>query len=193
MCDLKRRNALQVLALAPVMAAVGTIGRATAQEQPSSASSLVAYFSRTGNTRVIAHQIQRATSADIFEIAPAVPYPEDYEQTVSQARQETADGFQPDLRGTVENIDRYDTIYLGLPIWGTTAPPVIRSFLAAHDLRGKTVVPFITHGGYGVGGSLSVLAEHAPEARITEAFVMEADQERRTLEQVTGWLGGSTF
>lgn len=193
MSDLKRRNALQVLALAPVMAALAAIMPAAAQDQPARSTSLVAYFSRTGNTRVIAHQIQRSRSADIFEIVPAVPYPDDYEQTVAQARQETADGFQPELQAKVQNIGRYDTIYLGFPIWGMTAPPVNRSFLAAHDLRGKTIVPFITHGGYGTGSSLAVLAEHAPEARITEAFVMEADQERRTLEQVTGWLGGLTF
>lgn len=102
-------------------------------------------------------------------------------------------GFPPDLRGTVENLGRYDTIYLGLPIWGTTAPPVIRAFLATHDLGGKTIVPFITHGGYGVGISLTVLTEHAPAARIAQAFVMEADQERRTLEQVTNWLGERTL
>lgn len=190
MSDLKRRDALRMVALATVLAALGSITPAGAQEQPSVASSLVVYFSRTANTRVIARQIQRARSADIFEVVPAVAYPEDYEQTVSKARQETADGLRPDLRASVENIARYDTIYLGFPIWGMTAPPVIRAFLAAHDLRGKAVVPFITHGGYGTGDSLSVLAEHAPEARIAEAFVMEADQERRTLEQVTGWLEG---
>lgn len=192
MSDLRRRNALQVLALAPVMAVLGATAPARAQERPSSASSLVAYFSRSGNTRVIAGQIERATSADIFEIAPALPYPEDYEETVSQARQETEDGFRPELRVTVQDIARYDTMYLGFPIWGTTAPPVIRAFLAAHDLQGKTVLPFITHGGYGVGSSLSVLAANAPDARIVDAFVMEADQERRTLDQVTGWLGGLT-
>ncbi|MCX5495736.1 flavodoxin [Kaistia dalseonensis] len=192
MSELKRRTALQALALAPVMAVLGAVGPARALEGPSSASSLVAYFSRTGNTRVIAGQIRRATGSVIFEIAPAVPYPEDYEQTVGQARQETADGFRPPLRASVEHIDQYETIYLGLPVWGTTAPPVIRAFLAAHDLRGKTLVPFITHGGYGVGSSVSVIAGHAPGARIAAPFVMEADQERRTLEQVTGWLGKLT-
>lgn len=192
MSDVKRRDALQLLALAPAMAALGVVLPAGAQDRSAQSSSLVAYFSRTGNTRVIARQIERATSADIFEITPVVPYPDDYEQTVSQARRETEEGFRPDLRASVNNIDRYDTVYLGSPIWGMTAPPVIRAFLAAHDLRGKTVVPFITHGGYGVGGSLSALAEHAPEARILDAFVIEADQERRTLEQVTRWLESVT-
>jgi hypothetical protein len=71
-----------------------------------------------------------------------------------------------------------------------TAPAVIRSFLSRHDLSGKTLVPFITHGGYGLGQSLSVVAEHAPRARLLEGFSMQADQERETLSRVTRWLGG---
>jgi len=71
-----------------------------------------------------------------------------------------------------------------------SVPPVIRSFLSGHDLAGKTLVPFITHGGYGLGDSLDVVREHAPDARILDGFSLEADQERRTLERVTGWLGG---
>ena len=90
----------------------------------------------------------------------------------------------------VPNIERYETVFLGFPIWGMSAPSVIRSFLSKHDLSGKTLVPFITHGGYGLGQSLSVVAEHAPQARLLEGFSLEADQERRTLEQVTSWLGG---
>ncbi len=69
-----------------------------------------------------------------------------------------------------------------------TTPPVIRSFLSGHDLSGKTLVPFVTHGGYGLGNSLSVLAEHAPRARLLEGFAMRADQERETLVQATRWL-----
>jgi FMN-dependent NADH-azoreductase len=83
----------------------------------------------------------------------------------------------------------YATVFLGFPIWGETTPPVIRSFLRAHELSGRTLRPFITHGGYGLGNSLTVLADHAPGARIEPPFSMEADQERRTLNQVTGWLG----
>lgn len=71
-----------------------------------------------------------------------------------------------------------------------TAPPVIRSFLSAHDMSGKTLVPFMTHGGYGLGQSRSVLTELAPRARLLEGFAMQADQERETLTRVTGWLGG---
>jgi hypothetical protein len=83
---------------------------------------------------------------------------------------------------------QYDVIYLGFPVWGMTVPPVIRSFLHAHDFQGMRVCPFITHGGYGLGDSLAVLAAHAPGARIEPAFALEADQEKRTLGRVNDWL-----
>lgn len=70
-----------------------------------------------------------------------------------------------------------------------TAPPVIRSFLRSHDLRGKTVRPLVTHGGYGLGDSMAVIRALAPGATVAEPFSLEADQERRTLNQVRGWLG----
>ena len=137
---------------------------------------------------MIAGTVHRALGTDLFEIRPASPYPEDYEANVEQARQERDGGVEPALAATVPRIGDYETVFLGFPIWGETTPPVIRSFLKVHDFRAKTIRPFITHGGYGVGDSLSVLASHAPCARIEAPFVVEADQERRTLNQVKGWL-----
>jgi flavodoxin len=166
-------------------------GAACAEEsgQTRANRTLVAYLTRSGNTRVIAETLQRALRADLFEIRPARPYPADYEQHVAQATRERDSGVEPPLAGTVENIAAYGTVFLGFPIWGETAPPPVRTFLKAHDLRGKTLRPFITHGGYGVGSGPAVLAANATGATITEAFVMEADQERRTLNQVRDWLG----
>ncbi|NDL62030.1 flavodoxin [Acerihabitans arboris] len=151
---------------------------------------LVAYFSRSGNTRVIAGLIHRKLGTDLFEIRPASPYPEDYLETVEQARQERDCGFQPPLKAGVANMAAYETVFLGFPVWGETVPPVIRSFLSVHDLSGKTLIPFITHGGYGFGNSQSVIASHAPKARLVRGFEMEADQERRTMESVADWLKG---
>lgn len=149
---------------------------------------LVAYFTRSGSTRVIAGQLQRDLAADLFEIQPARPYPEDYEETVEQARQERDRGLEPELKAKVPNLGAYDTVFLGFPIWGETAPAIVRSFLKAHDLAGKTIRPFITHGGFGLGDSLSVLRSHALQAQILEPFVLEADQERRTMNKVRDWL-----
>lgn len=163
-------------------------GSAGAQQVPGPSKILVAYFTRTGNTRVIAGLVRRSLGADLFEIEPAAAYPEDYEETVRQAEQERVAGYEPPLKARVANIKAYDTIYLGFPIWGTTAPAVIRSFLSRHDLAGKTLVPLITHGGYGLGSSLAVVGEHAPKARLLKEFSMKADAERDTLTQVTGWL-----
>lgn len=150
---------------------------------------MVVYLTRSGNTRVIAGTLHRALRADLFEVRPAKPYPEDYEQHVAQAKRETDSGFAPPLAAVVDDIASYDEVFLGFPIWGSTAPPPIRSFLKMHDLGGKTLRPFITHGGYGPGDASSVLAGLAAGARIEEPFVMEADQERRTLNQINGWLG----
>lgn len=162
------------------------------ERQPNASSSiLVAVFSRTGNTRVVAGLLRRALSADAFEIEPASPYPADYLATVEQARQERDRGLRPALRTEVPDVARYETVYLGFPIWGETAPPVIRSFLSRHDFAGKTLIPFITHGGYGAGSSRDVIARHAPRARLQEAFLMQADQERQTMERVHGWLTGA--
>jgi len=149
---------------------------------------LVAYFSRSGNTRVVAGLIQRGLGADLFEIRPAVPYPEDYLATVEEARAESESGQARALVAHVPDIAAYDTVYLGFPIWGTTAPPVIRGFLSTHDLAGKTLIPFITHGGYGLGDSRAVIAQLAPKAQIRGEFSMEGDQERRTMETVNRWL-----
>ena len=87
----------------------------------------------------------------------------------------------------------YSTVFLGFPIWGGTVPPVIRSFLKRHDLSGATLRPFITHGGYGLGDSLAVLADHAHGRQMEPPFFMEADQERRTLIKVFDWLDETGF
>ena len=109
---------------------------------------------------------------------------------VAQAERERQSGFRPELAALVPNIAAYRTVFLGFPIWGMTAPSVIRSFLSRHDLSDKMLIPFITHGGYGLGNSLPVVAEHAQQANLVEGFSIEADQERRTRDQVRDWLGG---
>lgn len=190
---LSRRGALMTALALPLGAGLsaGLVLPAGASNArlPGSAKVLVAYYTRTGNTRVIAHQIGQALGADTFEIQTADPYPQDYEQQVAVAQQQRDSGFKPPLAATVADVKPYETVFLGFPIWGMTAPSVIRSFLSQHDLSGKTLVPFITHGGYGIGESLKVLADHAPRARLIDGFSKQCDQERETLEQVTRWLG----
>lgn len=97
-------------------------------------------------------------------------------------------GYEPPLKAKIADIASYSTVFLAFPIWGMTAPPVVRSFLAAHDLSGKTIIPLVTHGGYGLGNSLDVVANHARGADLVGGFSMQAHQERQTVERVTGWL-----
>lgn len=188
--DSTRRTVMAALVALSLGAATTASNAQVGEMRQQGSRTLVAYFSRSRNTRVVAGLIHRARGTDLFEIRPASAYPEDYEQTVEQARKETESGYRPPLEATVPAIAGYDTVFLGFPIWGTTVPPVVRSFLSAHDLSGKALIPFITHGGYGPGNSKSVLASDAPKARLLDGFVMEMDQERRTMERVTSWLSG---
>lgn len=185
--DSTRRYVMAALAGVPLGTTTATAAQGDAK-RGARTGALVAYFSRSGNTRVVAGLIQRTQDAELFEIRPARPYPEDYLETVAQAHKESSNAYKPALADKVSRIADYDTVYLGFPIWGETVPPVIRSFLAEHDLAGKILIPFVTHGGYGLGNSLSVLASDAPKARLLNGFTMEADQERRTMERVTSWL-----
>ena len=185
--DPARRVVMTALASLPL---IGLAARTSSggDAQRTGSRTLVAYFSRSGNTRVVAGLIHRTLGTDLFEIRPASPYPEDYLETVEQARQERDTGYEPALEAKISNMAAYDTVYLGFPIWGETTPPIVRAFLTAHDLSEKTLIPFVTHGGYGLGNSPSVLASHAPKAHLHPGFSMQADQERQTMERVTGWL-----
>ena len=183
---MNRRAVLAALATLPVAAPASDDVRG--ENRAKGSDVLVAYFSRSGNNRVIAGLIHRSLGADLFEIRPAMKYPEDYLEQVKQATLERDRGFEPPLAATVSNVARYQTIYLGFPIWGETVPAIIRSFLKKHDFAGKTLIPFITHGGYGLGNSQSVLATHASGARLQRGFSMQADQERQTMNTVNSWL-----
>ena len=187
--DTTRRSLLAALASLPVLSSAD--GDADTLNPGRGAGALVAYFTRSGNTRVVAGLIHRSLASDLFEIRPVTPYPDDYLQTVEQASQEKKRGYRPPLAATVPDIGKYQTVYLGFPIWGETAPAVIRSFLAVHELSGKTLVPFITHGGFGLGDSHDQLRRHAPRARLENGFSLQADQERQTMNSVLAWLKDS--
>lgn len=185
--DSVRRSVMAAMAALPLAGGAASAAPQALRKQQLS-TTLVAYFSRSGNTRVVAGLIHRALGADLFEMLPARPYPDDYLATVEQARQERDSGRERTLASKVADIARYETVFLGFPIWGETVPPVVRTFLSAHDLSGKVLVPFITHGGYGLGNSRAVLARAAPKSQLQQGFTMEADQERATMNQVNAWL-----
>ena len=182
--DPTRRDTLKAALVAGALAAAPEL----AFSQDSGAPRLVVYLSRSGNTRVIAGALGRRFGADVFELRPRDPWPADYDEMVTWASRLRESNADVPLAGSVEGLDRYRTLFLGFPIWGTDLPAVTRSFLRSHDLSGKTVVPFITHGGYGPGSSIQTARASAPDARFLEPFVLRCDQERSTLDSLNAWL-----
>lgn len=122
---------------------------------------LVAYFSATGNTRVIAEYAADAMNADLYEIVPENPYTSEdlnYNDNGSRTSIEMNDASaRPAISGSVENIEQYDIIFLGYPIWWGEAPRIMCTFVESYDLSGKTIVPFCTSGSSGVGSSVANL------------------------------------
>lgn len=110
---------------------------------------LIVYYSPTnGNTRRVARILQEATGADIAEIETTQPYTGSYDNIVAQGQREVNSGFMPELKPLGVNVAGYDVIAVGTPTWWYTMAPAVKSFLAANDWRGKTVIPFQTHGGW---------------------------------------------
>ena len=154
-------------------------------------STLVAYFSATGNTEGIAQHLQAILDAGLYEIVPAEPYSDDdlnYNVSDCRANQEQNDpSARPAIDGTVENMDGYDVIFLGYPIWWGEAPRIVSTFLESYDLTGKTIVPFCTSASSGMGGSAENLAALAADTAWLEGarFAPGTSQ-----EEVAAWVDG---
>jgi flavodoxin len=162
-------------------------GNAAAQEnkQPKA---LVVYYSWGGNTRAVAQQIQSLTEADIFEIKPVKPYPEDYNECVKQARKEIDEGYKPEITGTVENLSQYDVVFVGSPNWWSTIAPPVATFLTNSDLSEKTVIPFCTHGGGRQANLFKDIAKLCPNSTAKKGFVVDGTTARRAKPDVKKWL-----
>ena len=122
---------------------------------------LVAYFSATGTTKGVAEHIANGLNADIYEIVPEEPYTDadlDYNDNNSRTTIEMNDpDARPVISGSVENMEQYDTVFIGYPIWWGEAPRIASTFMKSYDFSGKTIVPFCTSGGSGIGSSASNL------------------------------------
>lgn len=127
---------------------------------------LIVYLSRTNNTKTVAEFIQQAVGGELVAIELQTPYPENYQDTVEQVRQENQTRYLPALKTRIKNIASYDVIFLGFPTWGMQMPPPVKSFLAEHQLDNKTVIPFNTNAGYGIGSGLSDLKHYCPDCRL---------------------------
>lgn len=151
-------------------AAADTADPAPDDNEPESTGGkvLVAYFSATGHTKTIAEYLQTALDADRYEIVPQEPYTADdldYNTDGCRAnREQNDDSARPAISGSVDNMDGYDVVFVGYPIWWGQAPKIVYTFLESYDLSGKTIVPFCTSGGSGIDGSLGGLQALAPDA-----------------------------
>lgn len=132
----------------------------------------------------MAEAIARQTGVDLFEIAPATPYTQDYNELLDIARQEQGDSAQ------VENWDSYDTVFLGYPNWWSDAPMAVYTFLESYDFSGKTLVPFNTSASGGFGRSLSGIEDSAAGAEVLEGLALTEGELEDMSDRVTAWLDG---
>ena len=150
---------------------------------------LVAYFSHTGNTREIADQVHKSVGGDIFEIQSVKPYPHDYNAVVQQARQELDSGYKPALKTKCENIESYDLVFIGYPIWWGTVPAPVKTFLSEYDFSGKTIAPFCTHEGSGLGRSTADISKLCPKSTVLDGVAIRGSIVKTAQNKVSEWLG----
>lgn len=163
---------------------------------------LVVYFSRTegvwdgpleiGHTKVIADFITSATNADQYEIIPLEAYPDEYEATAEQARAEQEADARPAIANALPDISGYETIFIGSPVWWSEYPMIVRTFLdaEAEELADKTLIPFTTHLGSGLGNTQRQLESQFPNARVLDGFTIRGEDETvaNAEQEINDWL-----
>ena len=167
---------------------------------------LIVYLTRTNNTKAIAEIIHDKVGGTLVGLELQNPYPDNYRATVEQVAKENETGFLPPLKTKIENIEKFDLIFVGAPTWGMQLPPPMKSFLRQYDFSGKTIVPFNTNGGYGVGSSFDSIKQLCANSTVLEGFsikggverdgilfVMEGEKETQAEKEVEKWLRALTL
>ncbi|MES2645321.1 MAG: flavodoxin [Bacteroidota bacterium] len=171
-----------LLAFSILLSACSASGRKDDVAMPGSDSAsgkiLIVYLSRTNNTKVIAEIIQQNVGGTLTALELVTPYPEDYKTIVDQVVRENESGFLPPLKTKIDSIQKYDLVFIGFPTWGMKLPPPIKTFLKQYDLSGKSIVPFNTNAGYGVGSSFETVKAMCPNSKVLEGFEMKGGVER---------------
>jgi len=164
--------------------------------------SLIAYFSRNGNnyvggsivnlpvgnTEVAARKIQSQTGGKLFQICTVKAYPADYTQTTRVAQDELSANARPELSEKPENITDYNLIYLGYPNWWGTMPMALFTFLETYDFSGKTIVPFCTHEGSGMGKSERDIKKLCPQAKVLPGLAIRGGSVAGSDSNIREWL-----
>jgi len=163
---------------------------------------LIAYYSRRGNnyvggkiinlpignTEVIAKKINELVGGDLFEIKTIKVYPTDYTETTHVSKDELRKNARPELSDFVNNMDNYDVIYLGYPNWWGTMPMAVFTFLEEYDFSGKTILPFCTHEGSGIGNSEHDIKKICPDANVLPGIALRGGSVAGAGSQVENWL-----
>lgn len=155
------------------------------------AKELVAYFSASGTTAQVAHDLASAIGADLFEIAPTTPYTRadlDWNNKGSRSSLEMGDeSSRPAIARTVANMGEYDLVYVGFPVWWYVEPRIIDTFLESYDFTGKTIVPFATSGGSGLGRAPQRMQALAPGAQVRQGGLLNG---RPSQAKLRDWAEG---
>jgi len=168
----------------------------------ANSKSLIAYYSRkgqnyvggniinlpVGNTQVVATKIQKITGGDLFEIDTVKIYPKDYTETTKVAANEKREDVRPELTTTVENMDAYDKIYLGYPNWWGTFPMAVFTFLESYNFSGKTIIPFCTHEGSGLGQSERDIQTLCPNAKVKSGLAIRGSKVSKADNDIINWI-----
>ncbi|MGA2554235.1 MAG: flavodoxin [Smithella sp.] len=163
---------------------------------------MVAYFSRKGqnyvngkivnlpigNTEVVAKIIQKITGSGIFHIESVKPYPVDYTEATEVAKAEMNADARPELTGGIENMDTFNVIFLGYPIWWGTFPAPVKTFLSEYDFSGKTIIPFCTHEGSGLGHSQQDIKKLCPMAAVLNGIAIHGADAGSAKTKISEWL-----
>ena len=162
---------------------------------------LIVYLSRTNNTKAVAEIIQKNVWGTLVALELVTPYPADYHATVDQVVKENEAGYLPPLRTKIDSIGNYDVVFVGFPTWDMQMPPPMKSFLKQYDLSGKTIIPFNTNAGYGVGSGFQTVEELCPKSKVLRGFSIQGGIERDGVlfvikgqkakvadKEVKGWL-----
>lgn len=164
--------------------------------------SLIAYYSRkgenylngtivnlpVGNTEVVAKKIQELTGSDLFEIDTVKPYPKDYTETTNVAMDEKRKNARPGLTKVVDGMDAYEVIYLGYPNWWGTFPMAVCTFLESYDFSGKTIIPYCTHEGSGLGSSERDIKKLCPTAKLLPGLAIRGRSVKNAEGMLKSWL-----
>ncbi|WP_109315539.1 flavodoxin [Pseudovibrio ascidiaceicola] len=190
-----RANRRRVLVCLGGLVCGGVISSALAREENSqkvsglltSTKQLIIFFSHTGFTRQLAQMINDQISADLVQIQPEKAYPEGYNALVALARKEFPNYLTPALVGIGVDLENYQHIYFGSPVWRRILSHPAEEFLKHHDLSGKTIFPFVTHGGWGAGNSFESVKKLTPNVDVREGLSILGSNVTSSLSKVAEW------